>query len=75
MLAPNYFADVVVFDPKDVQDFATFEQPHQYAEGVEQVFVNGVQVLKDGDHTDARPGQVVRGPGWSGWPNNAPPPR
>ncbi|MGB5347358.1 MAG: amidohydrolase family protein, partial [Woeseia sp.] len=75
MLAPNYFADVVVFDPKEVQDFATFEQPHQYAEGVEQVFVNGVQVLKDGDHTDARPGQVVRGPGWSGWPNNAAPPR
>lgn len=75
LLAPNYYADVVVFDPARVQDFATFDEPHQYAEGVEQVFVNGVQVLKDGEHTGATPGQVVRGPGWSGWPNNAPPPQ
>ncbi|MGB5352109.1 MAG: D-aminoacylase [Woeseia sp.] len=75
LLAPDYYADVVVFDPARVQDFATFDEPHQYAEGVEQVFVNGVQVLKDGEHTGAKPGRVVRGPGWSGWPNNAPPPQ
>jgi len=63
-LRPGYFADSVVFDPATVQDHATFEQPHQYATGVRDVFVNGVHVLKDGEHTGARPGQVVRGPGW-----------
>ncbi|MBT8099948.1 MAG: D-aminoacylase [Gammaproteobacteria bacterium] len=75
LLAPDYYADVVVFDPGEVQDYATFDNPHQYAGGVEQVFVNGIQVLKDGEHTGAKPGRVVRGPGWSGWPNNAPPPQ
>ncbi len=64
MLAPGYFADVVVFDPAAIQDHATFDQPHQYATGVVHVFVNGVQVLRDGEHTGARPGRVVRGPGW-----------
>jgi N-acyl-D-amino-acid deacylase len=63
-LRPGYFADVVVFDPATIQDHATFEQPHQYATGVRDVFVNGVHVLKDGEHTGAKPGQVVRGPGW-----------
>jgi len=63
-LKPGYFADVVIFDPAKVQDHATFDQPHQYATGVRDVFVNGVQVLKDGEHTGAKPGQVVRGPGW-----------
>ena len=63
-LKPGYFADIVVFDPASVQDHATFEQPHQYATGVRDVFVNGVQVLSDGEHTGAKPGQVVRGPGW-----------
>ena len=63
-LAPGYFADVVVFDPSKVADHATFEQPHQYATGMAQVFVNGVQVLKDGEHTGAKPGRVVRGPGY-----------
>ncbi|MBK8000292.1 MAG: D-aminoacylase [Verrucomicrobia bacterium] len=63
-LQPGYFADVVVFDPKKIQDHATFEQPHQYATGVTHVFVNGVQVLKDGEHTGAKPGRFVRGPGW-----------
>ncbi len=58
------FADVVIFDAAKIQDHATFEQPHQYATGVRDVFVNGVQVLKDGEHTGAKPGQVVRGPGW-----------
>jgi N-acyl-D-amino-acid deacylase len=64
MLAPGYFADVVLFDPAAIQDRATFDQPHQYATGVVHLFVNGVQVLRDGEHTGARPGRVVRGPGW-----------
>ncbi len=63
-LAPGYFADVVIFDPVKIQDHATFENPHQYSTGMVHVFVNGTQVLKDGDHTGARPGRVVRGPGW-----------
>ncbi len=57
LLRANYFADVVVFDPKSIADRATYEKPHQYAVGVKQVFVNGVQVLKDGEHTGARPGR------------------
>jgi N-acyl-D-amino-acid deacylase len=65
-LEPGYFADVVVFDPATIQDHATFENPHQYATGVVHVFVNGTQVLKDGEHTGATPGRVVRGPGWTG---------
>ena len=67
-LKPGYAADVVVFDPAKVQDKATFAKPQQLATGVRDVFVNGVQVLKDGKHTDAKPGRVVRGPGWTGWP-------
>ncbi|WKZ59751.1 MAG: D-aminoacylase [Cyclobacteriaceae bacterium] len=63
-LTPGYYADVVVFDPQTIQDHATFEQPHQYSTGVMHVFVNGIQVLKDGAHTGAKPGRVVRGPGW-----------
>lgn len=65
-LAPGTFADLVVFDPKTVQDHATFEDPHQLATGVIHVFVNGEQVLRDGEHTGATPGRVVRGPGWTG---------
>ena len=65
-LEPGYFADVVVFDPDKVQDHATFIEPHQYATGVLHVFVNGEQVLRDGEHTGATPGRVVRGPGWTG---------
>jgi N-acyl-D-amino-acid deacylase len=63
-LAAGKFADVVVFDPKTIADRATYENPHQYAVGVRDVWVNGVQVLKDGEHTGAKPGRVVRGPGW-----------
>jgi N-acyl-D-amino-acid deacylase len=63
-LKTGWFADVVVFDPSKIQDHATYEKPHQYATGVAHVFVNGVQVLKNGEHTGARPGRVVRGSGW-----------
>jgi N-acyl-D-amino-acid deacylase len=66
-LKPGYFADVVVFDPIAIKDNATFEKPHQYSTGVLHVFVNGTQVLRDGEHTGATPGRVVRGPGWTGW--------
>ncbi|MCO6496440.1 MAG: D-aminoacylase [Chitinophagaceae bacterium] len=58
------YADIVIFDPQKVRDNATFEKPHQYATGMVHVFVNGVQVLKDGDHTGATPGRFVKGPGW-----------
>ena len=59
------FADVVVFDPKTIADRATFENPHQYAVGMRHVFVNGVQVLKDGEHTGATPGRALWGSGES----------
>ncbi|MEO6432713.1 MAG: amidohydrolase family protein [Sphingomicrobium sp.] len=67
VLMPGYYADVVIFDPATVRDHATFAKPQQLATGVEQVFVNGTQVWKDGKHTGAKPGRVVRGPGWTGW--------
>jgi N-acyl-D-amino-acid deacylase len=63
-LQPGYFADVVIFDPETIQDHATFEEPHQLATGVEHIFVNGTHVLKNGEHTGAMPGRVVRGPGY-----------
>jgi N-acyl-D-amino-acid deacylase len=63
------FADIVVFDPAKINDLATFDKPHQYSVGMVHVFVNGAQVLRDGEHTGAKPGQVVRGPGWVGWKN------
>jgi N-acyl-D-amino-acid deacylase len=63
-LQPGYFADVVVFDPATIADHATFENPHQYSTGMQHVFVNGTAVLKDGEHTGAHPGRIVRGPGW-----------
>lgn len=62
-LREGYFADVVVFDPKTIADRATFEHPHQFAVGVKHVFVNGAQVLKDGEHTGAKPGRALWGPG------------
>ncbi len=64
-LKEGFYADVVVFDPETIQDHATFVEPHQYATGMVHVFVNGEQVLKDGEHTGATPGRVVRGPGWT----------
>src|SRR6185295_15346456 len=62
-LKQGMFADVVIFDPATVADKATFEKPHQYSVGVKQVFVNGIQVLKDGEHTNAKPGRALWGPG------------
>jgi N-acyl-D-amino-acid deacylase len=62
-LGAGMYADVVVFDPATIADKATYENPHQYAVGVKHVFVNGVQVLKDGEHTGAKPGRAVWGPG------------
>lgn len=63
-LAPGYFADIAIFNPEKIQDHATFEKPHQYSTGMVHVFVNGTQVLENGEHTNAKPGRVVRGPGW-----------
>ena len=63
-LIPGYFADIVVFNPDQVTDKATFTDPHQYAEGVIHVFVNGTAVLKNGEHTGATPGRFVKGPGY-----------
>ncbi len=67
LLRPGYWADVVVFDPATIADHANYESPQVYATGMKHVFVNGVQVLEDGESTGRTPGQVVRGPGWSGW--------
>jgi N-acyl-D-aspartate/D-glutamate deacylase len=72
-LEAGNFADIAVFDPATIIDHATFEEPHQYATGMVHVFVNGKQVLRDGQHTGAMPGRVVRGPGWTGWPENRSP--
>ena len=66
LLKPGYHADLAVFDAARVTDHATFEKPHQYSTGVVHVFVNGTQVLANGEHTGATPGRVVRGPGWKG---------
>lgn len=62
-LEPGMFADVVVFDPDTITDVATYEKPQQYSVGVKHVFVNGVQVLRDGEHTGAKPGRALWGPG------------
>lgn len=63
LLKPGYFADVIVFDLQKMKENSTYEKPHQLSEGMEQVFVNGKQVLKDGEHTGALPGKFVKGPG------------
>ena len=67
-LKPGMVADVVLFDPATIGDHATFEKPMQYSTGVRDVFVNGVQVLKGGAPTGAKPGRFVKGAGWTGWP-------
>jgi hypothetical protein len=61
-LKAGYYADIVIFDPAKVEDHATYEKPHQYSTGMIDVFVNGQQVLKDGEHTGATPGKFVKGP-------------
>ena len=66
MLREGMFADIVIFDPATIIDLATPEKPHQVSRGVEQVWVNGVRVLKDGRHTNAKPGRALRGPGYTG---------
>ena len=66
-LREGFHADIAIFDPDQVQDHATFDDPHQYSTGMVHVLVNGVPVLRDGEHTGALPGQVVRGRGWVGW--------
>jgi N-acyl-D-amino-acid deacylase len=63
-LESGHFADIVIFDPAAIQDHATFAEPHQYATGVRHVIVNGVPVLRDGEHTGALPGRFVKGPGF-----------
>lgn len=68
LLKAGYFADVVIFDPATIADHATYEKPMQFATGVTNVFVNGRQVLKDGEPTGVKAGRFVRGPGWTGWP-------
>jgi len=66
LLREGMFADVVVFDPATIQEHSTYEKPNQGSTGVREVFVNGVEVIRDGKHTGAKPGRVVRGPGWKG---------
>ena len=63
-LRQGYWADIVVFDPERIIDRATYEEPHQYSEGIEYVLVNGVVVLDAGEHTGARPGRAILGPGY-----------
>lgn len=65
-LKPGCFADIAIFDPEQVQDHSAPGDPHRYSEGMAHVFVNGTQVLEQGEHTGALPGRVVRGPGWTG---------
>jgi len=64
MIREGYYADIVIFDQKTIGDRATFEKPHQVSVGVHHVFVNGKAVVKNGKHTDAKPGRIVRGPGY-----------
>jgi len=66
LLREGFFADIVIFDPEMVIDRATFERPHQYSTGIDYVFVNGKIVVDQGTITEARPGKVLRGPGYSG---------
>lgn len=64
-LKKGYYADIVVFNPDSISDHASFARPHQYSTGMVHVYVNGTQVLKEGEHTGATPGRFVKGPGWN----------
>ncbi|MCH8548887.1 MAG: D-aminoacylase [Balneolaceae bacterium] len=64
LIKEGYYADLVLFNPHTIEDHATYEEPHQYATGVQHVFVNGVQVLRNGEHTGKKPGRFVKGPGY-----------
>ena len=64
-LAPGYFADIAIFDATTINDNARFDDSHQYASGMQYVFVNGVPVVSNGEHTNAKPGRAVHGPGWT----------
>ncbi|MEO5888654.1 MAG: D-aminoacylase [Ferruginibacter sp.] len=63
-LKPGNYADIVIFDPAKIQDHATYDKPHQYATGITEVFVNGIAVVKNGEHTGSKPGKFIKGPGW-----------
>ena len=69
MLRKGYFADVVIFDPATVQDHATYERPHQLSTGVEEVWINGIEALHNGNATGLPSGRFVRGRAWTGYPN------
>lgn len=71
LLREGMYADVVVFDPATIQEHSTYDKPNQASTGVREVYVNGVEVVRDGRHTGAKPGRVVRGPGWRGTVGNA----
>ena len=71
LLREGMYADVVVFDAATIQEHSTYEKPNQASTGVREVYVNGVEVVRDGRHTGAKPGRVVRGPGWRGTVGNA----
>jgi N-acyl-D-aspartate/D-glutamate deacylase len=64
LLCEGFYADIALFDPNTVGDRATFEDPHQISVGMFYVFVNGIAVVKEGKHTGAKPGHIVRGPGY-----------
>lgn len=64
LIAEGYFADIAIFDADEIIDKATFENPHQYAEGMHHVLVNGEVVVEDGEHTNRRPGKILYGPGY-----------
>ena len=66
LLREGFYADIVIFDPETISDKATYQNPHQYSEGIDFVLVNGEVVVDEGQITDARPGMVVRGPGYKG---------
>ncbi|MED5200171.1 MAG: D-aminoacylase, partial [Gemmatimonadota bacterium] len=64
VLREGFYADIVIFDPETVIDRTTYEEPHQVSAGIRDVFVNGVAVVREGEHTGAKPGMIVRGPGY-----------